>query len=408
MRLLHTGDLHIGKNLSEFSLLEDQRFCLEQIVSAAKEYKVDGVIIAGDLYDRSVPPAEAVSLVDEFVTSLIDSGIAIYCISGNHDSPERIGFANAILEKKGFYIDSQLGQSLKKIEYDDDYGRINIYMLPFLREPLMRDYCKRTFDTEIANYEEGIKCILSHENIDKSERNILITHYFVTDSGKIVDFDGVMQQIEEKDLGGLGNVDASVFKDFDYVALGHIHGFMRIGKQNVYYSGSPVKYSLREYKQEKSFLIVDINEKVADITTHHLEGKVGEDINADKKGMTITRFKFKALHDLRRIEGKLEDLISDEVVNAANPNDYIDAVLLDEGDLYDPIGKLRTVYPNVMHISYKRDEKVNSELADLEEGLEEGTPLDVFKSFFKYVTDEDADETYVKIAEEIIDETDIS
>ena len=408
MRLLHTGDLHIGKNLSEFSLLEDQRFCLEQIVSAAKEYKVDGVIIAGDLYDRSVPPAEAVSLVDEFVTSLIDSGIAIYCISGNHDSPERIGFANAILEKKGFYIDSQLGQSLKKIEYDDNYGRINIYMLPFLREPLMRDYCKRTFDTEIANYEEGIKCILSHENIDKSERNILITHYFVTDSGKIVDFDGVMQQIEEKDLGGLGNVDASVFKDFDYVALGHIHGFMRIGKQNVYYSGSPVKYSLREYKQEKSFLIVDINEKVADMTTHHLEGKVGEDINADKKGMTITRFKFKALHDLRRIEGKLEDLISDEVVNAANPNDYIDAVLLDEGDLYDPIGKLRTVYPNVMHISYKRDEKVNSELADLEEGLEEGTPLDVFKSFFKYVTDEDADETYVKIAEEIIDETDIS
>ncbi|MCR5083016.1 MAG: exonuclease SbcCD subunit D [Parasporobacterium sp.] len=408
MRLLHTGDLHIGKNLSEFSLLEDQRFCLEQIVSAAKEYKVDGVIIAGDLYDRSVPPAEAVSLVDEFVTSLIDSGIAIYCISGNHDSPERIGFANAILEKKGFYIDSQLGQSLKKIEYDDNYGRINIYMLPFLREPLMRDYCKRTFDTEIANYEEGIKCILSHENIDKSERNILITHYFVTDSGKIVDFDGVMQQIEEKDLGGLGNVDASVFKDFDYVALGHIHGFMRIGKQNVYYSGSPVKYSLREYKQEKSFLIVDINEKVADMTTHHLEGKVGEDINADKKGMTITRFKFKALHDLRRIEGKLEDLISDEVVNAANPNDYIDAILLDEGDLYDPIGKLRTVYPNVMHISYKRDEKVNSELADLEEGLEEGTPLDVFKSFFKYVTDEDADETYVKIAEEIIDETDIS
>jgi len=408
MRLLHTGDLHIGKNLSEFSLLEDQRFCLEQIVSAAKEYKVDGVIIAGDLYDRSVPPAEAVSLVDEFVTSLIDSGIAIYCISGNHDSPERIGFANAILEKKGFYIDSQLGQSLKKIEYDDDYGRINIYMLPFLREPLMRDYCKRTFDTEIANYEEGIKCILSHENIDKSERNILITHYFVTDSGKIVDFDGVMQQIEEKDLGGLGNVDASVFKDFDYVALGHIHGFMRIGKQNVYYSGSPVKYSLREYKQEKSFLIVDINEKVADMTTHHLEGKAGEDINADKKGMTITRFKFKALHDLRRIEGKLEDLISDEVVNAANPNDYIDAILLDEGDLYDPIGKLRTVYPNVMHISYKRDEKVNSELADLEEGLEEGTPLDVFKSFFKYVTDEDADETYVKIAEEIIDETDIS
>jgi len=408
MRLLHTGDLHIGKNLSEFSLLEDQRFCLEQIVSAAKEYKVDGVIIAGDLYDRSVPPAEAVSLVDEFVTSLIDSGIAIYCISGNHDSPERIGFANAILEKKGFYIDSQLGQSLKKIEYDDDYGRINIYMLPFLREPLMRDYCKRTFDTEIANYEEGIKCILSHENIDKSERNILITHYFVTDSGKIVDFDGVMQQIEEKDLGGLGNVDASVFKDFDYVALGHIHGFMRIGKQNVYYSGSPVKYSLREYKQEKSFLIVDINEKVADMTTHHLEGKVGEDINADKKGMTITRFKFKALHDLRRIEGKLEDLISDEVVNAANPNDYIDAILLDEGDLYDPIGKLRTVYPNVMHISYKRDEKVNSELANLEEGLEEGTPLDVFKSFFKYVTDEDADETYVKIAEEIIDETDIS
>ena len=408
MRLLHTGDLHIGKNLSEFSLLADQRFCLEQIVSAAKEYKVDGVIIAGDLYDRSVPPAEAVSLVDEFVTSLIDSGIAIYCISGNHDSPERIGFANAILEKKGFYIDSQLGQSLKKIEYDDNYGRINIYMLPFLREPLMRDYCKRTFDTEIANYEEGIKCILSHENIDKSERNILITHYFVTDSGKIVDFDGVMQQIEEKDLGGLGNVDASVFKDFDYVALGHIHGFMRIGKQNVYYSGSPVKYSLREYKQEKSFLIVDINEKVADMTTHHLEGKVGEDINADKKGMTITRFKFKALHDLRRIEGKLEDLISDEVVNAANPNDYIDAVLLDEGDLYDPIGKLRTVYPNVMHISYKRDEKVNSELANLEEGLEEGTPLDVFKSFFKYVTDEDADETYVKIAEEIIDETDIS
>ena len=388
MRLLHTGDLHIGKNLSEFSLLEDQRFCLEQIVSAAKEYKVDGVIIAGDLYDRSVPPAEAVSLVDEFVTSLIDNGIAIYCISGNHDSPERIGFANAILEKKGFYIDSQLGQSLKKIEYDDNYGRINIYMLPFLREPLMRDYCKRTFDKEIANYEEGIRCILSHENIDKSERNVLITHYFVTDSGKIEDFDGVMQQIEEKDLGGLGNVDVSVFKDFDYVALGHIHGFMRIGKQNVYYSGSPVKYSLREYKQKKSFLIVDINKKTDDVT--------------------ITRIKFKALHDLRRIEGKLEDLISDEVVNAANPNDYIDAVLLDEGDLYDPIGKLRTVYPNVMHISYKRDEKVNSELADLEEGLEEGTPLDVFKSFFKYVTDEDADETYVKIAEEIIDETDIS
>lgn len=408
MRLIHTGDLHIGKNLSEFSLLEDQRFCLEQIISAAKEYDVDGVIIAGDLYDRSVPPAEAVSLVDEFVTNLIDNDIAIYCISGNHDSPERIGFAGAILEKRGFYIDSQLGQSLKKIEYDDEYGRINIYMLPFLREPLMRDYCKKTFDTDVSDYEEGIKCILSHEKIDKSQRNVLITHYFVTDSGKIVDFDGVMQQIEEKDLGGLGNVDASVFKDFDYVALGHIHGFMRIGKNNVYYSGSPVKYSLREYKQEKSFLIVDINEKTDDMTTHHVEGKPGEDIKTDKKGMTITRFRFKPLHDLRRIEGKLEELISEEVVSLSNPEDYIDAILLDEGDLYDPIGKLRTVYPNVMHISYKRDLAERGELTELEESLDKGTPIDVFKSFYSYVTGEEADADSIKIAEEVIDEANIS
>ncbi len=190
MKILHTGDLHIGKSVNGFSLLEDQKFILEQIFEEAVQHKVDGVILAGDLYDRSVPSAEAVLLLDDFLTKLVKKNIKVYAIAGNHDSPERIKFANHILYNMGLVIESTLESGLKKIELDDEFGKLNIFMLPYARFAYLSDFCEKQYDIKINNYDEGIKCIIDRTEIYVQQRNILITHYFVTDNGRITNYDG--------------------------------------------------------------------------------------------------------------------------------------------------------------------------------------------------------------------------
>lgn len=382
MKFLHTGDLHIGKSLNNFSLIKDQEYILQRIVELAKEQKVDGVILAGDLYDRSVPPAEAVSLFSDFVTKLVDENIEIFAISGNHDSPERIGFAGGILQKKGFYIEGQLDSGLVKIEKQDEFGKLNIYMLPFVREAILKEFCKNNYGKEVRGTEDAIKTIIAHANIDTSERNILIAHYFVTSGGAFKTVDGENFEIEEKQLGTLGNVDASVFKDFDYVALGHIHGYIRVGNNKVYYSSSPLKYSFREINEKKGVIIVEFNDKKDEVKTEQI--------------------KVLPLHDMRKLTGTLEEIMSPEVQALGDVNDYIVAELTDEGDIYDPMGKLKSIYPNAMHLTYLRDVEASGEDREVEISRSNISPLEAYLDFCKYVGAEAPSEECMQVVNDVI------
>ena len=269
MKFIHTADLHIGKVVNEFSMLEEQKHVLNQILTIVKEEKADGLILAGDIYDRSVPSAEAVVALDQFLREATKLGIQIFMISGNHDSPERIGFARSILEDKGLHIEGMIRGNMNPVAMEDEYGTLNIYMLPFAKPAIIRHLYQ---DETIVTCEDGVRKIIEESGIDANNRNLLITHHFVTNTGK------PPEQSESESnllLGGAENVDASVFEAFDYAALGHIHGPQRMGRDTIRYSGSPIKYSFSEVFHKKSVTIVELKDK-GDVTLSVRELKYGE------------------------------------------------------------------------------------------------------------------------------------
>lgn len=367
MKWIHIGDLHIGKYVHEFSMLEDQKYILNQIIEIAKKEEADGIIIAGDIYDRSIPPAEAVEVLDSFLTCLIEQGIIVCMISGNHDSPERIGFAGQILNKSGLYIANTAKNGIKKICFQDKYGTINVYLLPFARPAVMNYWLQKESEKE-ANYGTCIRRLIDNCAIDQNERNILVTHHFVVKGGEKPICSDSEQLIF---VGGSEQVDGEIFDAFDYVALGHIHRPQKVGRDTMRYCGSPLKYSFSEANYDKSVTVVELKEK---------------------ENIIIKEVPLKPLHDMRIIKGRLEDLMNEKVIALADCNDYIQAVLTDKEALYEPMDKLRSVYPNIMQMVKENNIRRENEIEYVSVSTKRKTSFELYKEFYRKVTNCELDE----------------
>lgn len=328
MKLLHTADLHIGKIINDFSMLEDQKFILEQIKGIACENCVDGILLAGDIYDRAIPPAEAVTVFSDFLTELSEKGIAVYMVSGNHDSPERISFGEKLLKHRKIAIGGVYRKELPAFTAEDEYGIVEILLLPFIK-PSEAD--ERTTGAAVGKI---LKDYWQKESTQDSskKRRVLVTHYFVTDAGKEPELSDSETTIH---VGGLDNVEASLFDGFDYVALGHIHKPQQINERPVYYAGSPLKYSFSEVNQIKSVQLLTLGE-------NGLE--------------SVQKYPLRPLHEMRKIEGTLQEIMENALTEIESRDDYIQAILTDEEELIDPIGTLRSVYPGIMQIVRSRKE----------------------------------------------------
>ena len=351
MRFLHLADLHIGKRVNGFSMIEDQKFVFEQVYNVIENEKIDGIIMAGDIYDKPVPSAEAVKLFDEMLTRLVSINLPIFVISGNHDSAERIGFGSDILSVAKVYMSRVYNGNLKKIELEDDYGKINVYLLPFIKPATVKNIYK---EAEIKDYDDALEYVLSQEKIDETKRNVIVSHQFVT---------GAMRsESEEVSVGGLDNVSVENYKAFDYVALGHIHRAQQMGRESARYAGTLLKYSFSEEKHNKSMTIVDLKEK---------------------GNIEIKEIPVKPLHDLKTIKGKFSKITSEEFYKELKKEDYYRAVLTDEDDILNAIGKLKSIYPNLMSMEYDNTRTRSYSVVDNVETVEAKSPLDYFEEFFE-------------------------
>lgn len=351
MRFLHLADLHIGKRVNGFSMIEDQKFVFEQVYNVIENEKIDGIIMAGDIYDKPVPSAEAVKLFDEMLTRLVSINLPIFVISGNHDSAERIGFGSDILSAAKVYMSRVYNGNLQKIELEDDYGKINVYLLPFIKPATVKNIYK---EAEIKDYDDALEYVLSQEKIDETKRNVIVSHQFVT---------GAMRsESEEVSVGGLDNVSVENYEAFDYVALGHIHRAQQMGRESARYAGTLLKYSFSEEKHNKSMTIVDLKEK---------------------GNIEIKEIPVKPLHDLKTIKGKFSKITSEEFYKELKKEDYYRAVLTDEDDILNAIGKLKSIYPNLMSMEYDNTRTRSYSVVDNVETGETKSTLDYFEEFFE-------------------------
>ena len=371
MKFLHTADLHIGKRIFELSLIEDQKYILEQIADIAVKEAVDAVLIAGDVYDRAVPSTEAVSLLDCFLTGLQEKGIPVIMISGNHDSPERVSFADAILEKQGLYIAGNYQEPLKTVVLEDEFGPVHFVCMPFVKPAV----------TGGSNSAEAVEHMLSAlpMTLSMKQRYVLLTHYFVT--GEHGETPELSDSETDVNVGGLDSVPSSFFNHFCYVALGHIHKPQHIGEGHVYYSGSPLKYSFSEARGEKSVNLVELNETGVE---------------------NVTKMSLKPLREMRCLKGKLEELMRPEIVaeNADCREDYIQVTLTDEEELIDPIGTLRSVYPNVLQLLLEK--RMLREEKEYESSIscERKSTAELFGEFYEMLKGEPLDERRLAVVEE--------
>jgi len=375
MKIIHLSDLHLGKIVLEQSMIEDQKYILNEIINIITKEDVQVVLISGDIYDRSIPTVEAVNLLDEFLTKLTDMNLKVYIITGNHDSKDRLNFASKILESKNLYIEGTYTGNLKCLTLKDEYGDLNIYMLPFVKPADVKPY----FEKDIDSYEEAVRLIIEKENIDKNERNIILAHQFVTsglDSPERSDS-------ENLSLGGIDNVDVSVFDNFDYVALGHIHGPQKLKRDTVRYAGSPLKYSFSECNHKKSVPIIDFKNDVS----YKLEP-------------------LKPIRDMREIKGPIDKLLSEEVYKHTNTEDYIKAILTDEENIYDAISKVRKIYPNVLRLEIENNKtaiNLNSKTAATG-NIKERTGLELFSEFYLNQNNTTLNDKQIEIMNTIIKE----
>ena len=352
MKLIHLSDLHLGKRVNEFSVLEDQEFILTKIINIIGEQKPEGVIIAGDVYDKSVPSAEAVELFDDFLVRLSKRNLKVLVISGNHDSAERIAFGGRLMDKSGIYMSPVYSGEIKPLTFSDDHGEINFYMLPFVKPSSVRRFHP---ETEITSYTDAVKAAIESMQIDKSARNVLITHQFVTGA--------LRSESEDVSVGGTDNVDASVFSDFDYVALGHIHRNQKCGSEFIRYSGTPLKYSFSEANDKKTVTIVDIKSK--------------GDISLDFIPLIPKR-------DMVEIRGTYQEItLKSFWENTSYNEDYMHITLTDEEDIPDVLTKLRVIYKNIMKLDYdnKRTRAMNE--INGAKSVEEKTPFQHFSEFYE-------------------------
>lgn len=379
MKFLHLSDLHIGKIVLEQSMLDDQKYMLNQIIEVIKKENIEAVLIAGDIYDRSVPPADAVDVLDNFFKVLIkDLNIKVCMIAGNHDSKERLNFGSKIFANDGLYICANYNGNLDKVELNDEYGKINVYMLPYIKPVDVKQYFE---DMEILSYHDAVKVVLENERINKDERNIILSHQFVTAGNE----EPEKSDSETIFLGGIENVDVSCYKDFDYVALGHIHGPQRIGRDTARYAGTMLKYSFSEVNQNKCLTILDFKEK--------------DSLN----------FKFvplKPLRDMRVIKGPIEELVKEENYVMGNREDYIRAIITNEEPVYDAIGQIKKIYPNTLRLDIENSKAINGlnvNMTDLD-SIKKKDEVELFNEFFNFQHNCDLNDVQLDIIRDVVKE----
>ena len=351
MKFLHLSDLHIGKRVNEFSMLEDQEYILTKIINIIDDEKPDAVVVAGDVYDKSVPSAEAVQLFDDFLCRLAQRKLQVFVISGNHDSAERMAFGGRLMDISGVHMSPVYNGKVEAISLVDEFGKVNFFMLPFVKPANVRRFFE---DAQIESYTDAIRVAVENMNVNADERNVIVTHQFVTGAEKC--------ESEEISVGGSDNVDANVFDCFDYVALGHIHGPQNVGSEKIRYCGTPLKYSFSEAKHKKSVTVVEMGGKGSlDIRIIAIEPK----------------------HDMREIKGTYAEItLKDNYINT-NTDDYMHITLTDEEDIPDAIGKLRVIYPNLMKLDYDNKRTRSSAKLDIIENIEQRSPLDLFAEFYE-------------------------
>lgn len=362
MKFLHLADLHIGKIVNSYNLIEDQRFALEGILDVASARQVDALVLAGDIYDKAQPSAEAIALVDWLLTETCRRGIKILGIPGNHDSDDRVAYAQGILKNQGVFFPPRFDGNVAHVELVDGHGPVTFWLLPFLKPAHVRPYFP---DVEIgSSYTEALRCVLEACEIDRTQRNVLVAHQFVTATGAETE-----RTASELNLGGVDDVDASVFDVFDYVALGHVHRPQRIGRDTCRYAGSLLKYSFSEARFPKSAVLVTLDEK-----------KAGEAVGSCIEFELVD---YPVLHDLRKVKGPLDDLTNSELVPLEGRNDYLHVTLTDEFAHPDALARIRATYPNVMAIDREVTTPAGLESSRATTNPDELDPLKLFGDFFQ-------------------------
>ncbi len=373
MKIIHLSDLHLGKRVNEFSMLEDQEYILKRIIGIIDQEKPHALIIAGDVYDKSVPSAEAVEMFDNFLVRLSARKIKVFVISGNHDSAERIAFGGRLMDKSGIYMSPVYDGEVLPVTLEDEFGEINFYLLPFIKPAHVRRFFpEETVDT----YTDALKVAIEKMQIDTDKRNILVTHQFVTGS--------LRRESEEISVGGTDNVDVGVFGGFDYVALGHIHTSQKCGSEYIRYCGTPLKYSFSEAKDTKSVTVLDIGVK-------------GD--------MKLSFIPLIAKRDLVELKGTYDELTDKNFYeNTTYGDDYVHITLTDEEDIPDVLSKLRVIYKNIMKLDYdnKRTQHKSEIIGAID--VENKTPLEHFNDFYEMQNGQPMDEEKISFVSKIIEQ----
>lgn len=355
MKLMHLADLHLGKRVNGFSMMEDQEYILNRILEIMEEEQPDGLLIAGDVYDKTIPPAEAVRLMDDFLTAVAAKHVPVFLISGNHDSAERVAFGHQLMQGSGIWISPVYDGTIRHHTLEDRWGEVNIYLIPFLRPSVVRSFFP---DAEIGDYTDALQTIIQELPLDASKRNVVLAHQFVTAAEALPE----TCDSEQLSVGGLDRVDGSVFSPFDYTALGHLHGPQRVGSETIRYAGSPLKYSFSELHQKKSVTVAELLEK-------------GE--------TEIRQIPLQPRREMIELRGTFEEILAEARKKGEPQTDYYHMILTDETDVVDALSRLREFYPNIMLLDYdNRRTRSQKEVEQLDR-VEERTPGELFAALYE-------------------------
>lgn len=360
---MHLADLHLGKRVNGFSMMEDQEYILNRILEIMEEEQPDGLLIAGDVYDKTIPPAEAVRLMDDFLTAVAAKHVPVFLISGNHDSAERVAFGHQLMQGSGIWISPVYDGTIRRHTLGDRWGEVNIYLIPFLRPSVVRSFFP---DVEIEDYTDALRTIIEDLQVDTSRRNVVLAHQFVTAAGALPE----TCDSEQLSVGGLDRVDGSVFSPFDYTALGHLHGPQRVGSETIRYAGSPLKYSFSELHQKKSVTVAELRAK-------------GE--------TEIRQIPLQPRREMIELRGTFEEILAEARKKGEPQTDYYHMILTDETDVVDALSRLREYYPNIMLLDYdNRRTRSQKEVEQLDR-VEERTPGELFAALYEQQNGQEMD-----------------
>ena len=360
---MHLADLHLGKRVNGFSMMEYQEYILNRILEIMEEEQPDGLLIAGDVYDKTIPPAEAVRLMDDFLTAVAAKHVPVFLISGNHDSAERVAFGHQLMQGSGIWISPVYDGIIRHHTLEDRWGEVNIYLIPFLRPSVVRSFFP---DVEIEDYTDALRTIIEDLQVDTSRRNVVLAHQFVTAAGALPE----TCDSEQLSVGGLDRVDGSVFSPFDYTALGHLHGPQRVGSETIRYAGSPLKYSFSELHQKKSVTVAELRAK-------------GE--------TEIRQIPLQPRREMIELRGTFEEILEEARKKGELQTDYYHMILTDETDVVDALSRLREYYPNIMLLDYdNRRTRSQKEVEQLDR-VEERTPGELFAALYEQQNGQEMD-----------------